>query len=138
LDLTDDVRITGPGADKLTVSGSHLSRVFKVEAGETVSISGLTIAEGNAGNAANGGGIDNFGTLTVRDCVFSGNSAGNGGGGLESEAGATATVIGSTFTGNSAIKFGGGIDDAGDLNIGSIGGTLTVRGSTFTGNSVGD
>jgi hypothetical protein len=43
LDLTDAVKINGPGADKLTVSGSNLSRVFKVEAGETVSISGLTI-----------------------------------------------------------------------------------------------
>src|SRR5262245_565297 len=60
LDLTDDLTITGPGADKLTVSGSNLSRVFQVEAGETVSISGLTIAGGNAGTG-NGGGIDNFG-----------------------------------------------------------------------------
>src|SRR5262245_53815679 len=137
LDLTDDVKITGPGADKLTVSGSNVSRVFKVEAGEAVSISGLTIAAGNAG-IFNGGGIDNFGTLTVRDSVFSGNSAGNGGG-IENEGGATATVIGSTFTGNSAIKFGGGIDDAGVNGFsGGIGGTLTVRGSTFTGNSASD
>src|SRR5215510_11814727 len=69
LDVTDAVKINGPGADTLTVSGSNLSRVFQVEAGETVSISGLTIAGGNAGGD-NGGGIDNFGTLTVSDCVF--------------------------------------------------------------------
>src|SRR5262249_31102316 len=90
LDITDDVKINGSGADKLTVSGSNLSRVFQVEAGETVSISGLTIAGGNAGTG-NGGGIDNFGTLTVSDSVFSGNAAGNGGG-LTNESGATATV----------------------------------------------
>src|SRR5262249_34189452 len=108
LDITDAVKINGPGADKLTVSGGNLSRVFKVEAGETVSISGLTIAGGNAGDG-NGGGIDNFGALTVRDSVFSGNSAGTpdstlvgNGGGIDNEVGATATVIGSTFTGNSA------------------------------------
>src|SRR5262249_57360173 len=89
LDITDDLKINGPGADKLTVSGGNISRVFQVEAGETVSISGLTIAGGNAG-LFNGGGIDNFGTLTVRDSVFSGNSAVNGGG-LESEVGGTAT-----------------------------------------------
>src|SRR5262249_14698206 len=59
LDITDAVKINGPGADRLTVSGSNLSRVFKVEAGETVSISGLTIAGGNASNG-NGSGIDNF------------------------------------------------------------------------------
>src|SRR5262249_44272180 len=81
LDLTDDVKINGPGADKLTVSGGNLSRVFKVEAGETVSISGLTIAGGNAGTG-NGGGVDNFGALTVSDSVFSGNSTFNAGGGL--------------------------------------------------------
>src|SRR5262249_3970889 len=71
LDLTDDLKISGPGADKLTVSGSNLSRVIKVEAGEAVSISGLTIAAGNAA-AGVGGGIDNFGALTVSDVVFSG------------------------------------------------------------------
>src|SRR5262249_23493134 len=71
LDITGDLAITGPGAAKLTVSGSNLSRVFQVEAGETVSISGLTIAGGNAGTG-NGGGIDNFGTLTVSNVVFSG------------------------------------------------------------------
>src|SRR5262249_60149734 len=85
LDLTDDVRITGPGADTLTVSGSNVSRVFKVEAGETVSISGLTIAGGNAGTGF-GGGIDNFGALTVSDSVFSGNTA-VAGGGLANESG---------------------------------------------------
>src|SRR5262249_33508944 len=98
LDLTDHVRITGPGADPLPVRGSNLSRVFQVEAGETVSLSGLTIAAGNAGTGF-GGGIDNFGALTVSDSVFSGNS-GNGGG-LANEAGATAAVRDSTFAGNS-------------------------------------
>src|SRR5262245_3361765 len=121
-DIMDDLTINGPGADRLTVSGNHVSRVFKVEAGETVSISGLTIAGGNAG-AGNGGGIDNFGALTVSDSMFSGNSAANGGG-IDNEDGATATVTGSTLTGNSP-HVGGGID---------VDGTVTVRGSTFTGN----
>src|SRR5262245_24805411 len=126
LDLTDDVKINGPGADELTVSGSHLSRVFKVEAGEAVSVSGLTIAGGNAGGG-NGGGIDNFGELTVSDSVFSDNAAVSGGG-LANESGGTATVRGSIFTANSAIVSGGGLDSTG---------TATVRDSTFTANSAG-
>ena len=100
LDVTDDLKINGPGADKLTVSGNHVSRVFKVESGETVSISGLTIAGGNAGTG-NGGGIDNFGALTVSGVVFSGNAATNGGG-LANQSGGTATVRDSVFAGNSA------------------------------------
>ena len=43
LDVTDHLTITGPRADKLTVSGSNLSRVFEVESGRTVLIPGLTI-----------------------------------------------------------------------------------------------
>src|SRR5262245_7825590 len=64
LDRTDDLAIAGPGAGRLAVSGSNLSRVFEVESGRTVLISGLTIG-GNAGS-----GIDNLGTLTVRDSTF--------------------------------------------------------------------
>src|SRR5690242_17827728 len=44
LDITDDLTITGPGADKLTVSGNDTSRVFAVGPGENVATSGLTIA----------------------------------------------------------------------------------------------
>ena len=51
-------------------------------------ISGLTIAGGNA-SSGDGGGIDNFGTLTVSDSVLTGNTAGHHGGGLENESGAT-------------------------------------------------
>src|SRR5262245_19306996 len=110
LDVTDDLKINGPSADRLTVSGNHTSRVFKVEPGETVSISGLTVAGGNAGTL-NGGGIDNFGVLTVSNVVFFGNAATNGGG-LANHNGATVTVRDSTFTSNSAGA-GGGSDQLG-------------------------
>jgi hypothetical protein len=124
LNITDDLTIRGPGAANLTVSGNHLSRVLKVEAGETVKISGLTIAGGDAGGG-NGGGIDNAGTLTVSNSVFSGNTAANGGG-LANESGGTATVRDCSFTDNSADSRGGGIFN---------GGAATVNGSTFSGNS---
>src|SRR5262245_31088538 len=74
LDIADDLTINGPGADRLTIGGNHTSRVFKVDAGEDVRLSGLTIAVGNAGTGF-GGGIDNFGALTVSGVVFSGNTA---------------------------------------------------------------
>ena len=156
LDITDDLAVNGPGAARLTVSGNNTSRVFKVEAGETVRLSGLTIAGGNAGLGF-GGGIYNFGTLTVSDSVLSGNSATTGGGlfnggtatvrdsiftsntasgsfpvggeggGLANESGGTVTVTGSIFTHNSAL-IGGGLRN-------DTGGTATVRNSTFSGNS---
>src|SRR5262245_19477808 len=131
LDVTDDLAIDGPGADLLTVGGNHTSRVFKVEAGKAVRISGLTMAGGNAG-ILNGGGIDNFGALTVSNVVSAGNAAINGGG-LANHNGATVTVRDSVFTSNSVAADGGHGDGGGLAN--ENGGTATVTGSTFTGNS---
>src|SRR4051794_8592490 len=49
LSVTDDVTIAGPGAGKLTVSGSHASRVFHLAGSATdAEIDGLTIADGLA------------------------------------------------------------------------------------------
>ena len=114
-DLSRNITITGLGAGKSTVqrysAASSSFRIFTVDAGETVSISGLTIKGGNAGSG-DGGGLDNFGTLTVSNSVFSNNSA-TGGGGLDNESGGKATVSGCTFTSNSAT-FGGGLINGGE------------------------
>jgi hypothetical protein len=149
LDITDDLRINGPGADRLTVSG-NVSRVFTVEAGQDVRISGLTIAGGRAGGF--GGGILNLGALTVSGVVFSDNLS-DSGGGLANMNGGTLTVRDSTFVGNVARVSGGGLINFGaaaevrdstfaDNSAVSDGGglanenraTVTVRDSTFTGN----
>jgi len=124
--IKKNLTIAGPGAGELTVSGNNASRVFEVASKENVTLSGLTISDGAApgvGQAGEGAGILNHGTLTVSGSTLSGNSAGLGGGILND---GTLTVSNSTLTGNSASYFGGGI-----LNDG----TLTVSGSTLSGNS---
>ena len=60
LSITTGVTINGSGADRIAVSGDHLSRVFETAAGINVSISGLTITDGYAED--NGGGILNDGS----------------------------------------------------------------------------
>ena len=50
LSITDNVKIVGQGASVQAVSGNNTSRVFSVNNGTTVSISGLTIRNGNAGS----------------------------------------------------------------------------------------
>ena len=160
--LNNNITLNGPGASNLTVkrdSSATDFSVLTVDKGATVSVFGLTISGGDAGNDGGypgGGGLDNSGTLTVSDSVFSNNTAGAGGAifngsggtlvvtgstfidngtsvtvygsGIFNEIGATATVTGSTFTGNSGTGDGGG----GIFN--EVGGTLTVSGSIFTGN----
>lgn len=125
LTISQNLTIQGPGANVLTISGNNLVRVFQVNSGFTVGISGLTIANGNAA-AGNGGGITNGNsTLTVTNCTLTGNSA-DLGGGIFNVAG-TLTVTGSTLSGNSASYGGGTFSNAG---------TLIVTNSTLSGNSV--
>src|SRR5262249_3717329 len=77
LNITDDLTIDGPGADELTVSGNHASRVFSISGGATVTFTGLTISDGRAvGSPGSGGGIENNGsTLTLAHVVLSNNEA---------------------------------------------------------------
>jgi hypothetical protein len=150
LDLTKNLTIQGPGAGQLTISGAGStsttqhgqktttttrSRVFEIAQNVTVTLSGLTISNGNglassssvAPGDNHGGGILNQGTLTVSSCTVSGNSATYGGGIYN--AGGTVTVSSSTLSGNMASE-GGGIYNGG--------GTVAVSGSTLLGNQADD
>jgi len=82
LSVDKRVTITGPGQELLTVDGGQASRVFHLAPGETVTISGLTIANGAAGNGYSyaGGGIWNQGgVLTLSDYTLKQNVAVLGG-----------------------------------------------------------
>ncbi len=154
LSITNDVSIVGPGTGVLTVSGNNASRVFVVNAGVTVAISGLTIVGGDGGGG-DGGGVFNAGTLTVSASILSGNVA-QLGGGIGNGSGGTLTVSDSILTGNSGAATsgpGGAISNFGVLTVidstisgnSSLGGngggaifsfgTATVSGSTISGNS---
>jgi hypothetical protein len=117
--------ITGPAAG-VTVSGGGLSRVFQADGGVTASFSGLTITEGKT--AGNGGGLANFGTVTLTGCTVSGNSA-SFGGGMETYNGDT-TLTHCTVTGNSARFNGGGLDNFGPQ-------TTTLTDCTVSHNAAG-
>ena len=127
------VTISGPGANNLAVDGNAQSRVFYVNPGKTVTISGLTIANGHVSNDVGGGISIHAAALTVTNCVLSGNSAYSGGGIFNDSgiAGATLTVTNCTLSGNSGGVSGGGICNSGDN--GSA--TLTITNSTLSGNS---
>ena len=113
------------------ISGGGTSRVFELSSAAQVTLSDLTITNGNGvGNNpltmdhdGLGGGVLNFGTLTIADSTLAGNSAYDGGGVLSF---GTLTVAASTLTGNAASHGAGG--------IGSFG-PLTVTASALTNNT---
>jgi hypothetical protein len=117
----------------LGVDALHANRVFYINPGKTVIISGLTIKNGSAPTPYYGGGIYNdHASLTVSSCIISGNSAPQGvGGGIFNDQG-TLIVSGSTLSGNSSW-YGGGISNNW-LGAGSA--TVTITNSTLSGNSV--
>ena len=124
LEIVHSMTIIGPGASQVAISGAGNFQVFLVDAGATVSISGLTIEQGTG----NGGGIGNSGTLTLTNSTVSGNFAtshsGEVGGGILNVG--TLTVTNSTVSGNTARSAGGG--------IGNEQGTVTINNSTISGN----
>src|SRR5215467_3750270 len=59
--VNSSITVLGPGADNLAVNGNAKSRVFYIAPDTSVSISGLSITNGNV-PFENGGGIYNSGT----------------------------------------------------------------------------
>ena len=140
LDITDSITIQGPGANQLAISGGGSSRVFQINSGADVTISGLTITDGLA---SDGAGIVNQGSLTLDSLAVTGNQANEddgslvgspgSGGGLENLYGATMTINGSTISGNESVgdpTFGGPAQGGGIANDG----VLTINGSTVIHN----
>ena len=133
LQINDDVTITGPGANLLTIDAQQKSRVFDVtNAVANVTFAGLTISSGKATGFDNGGGIHSLhtGTLTLTDSTVRGNTTTVGiGGGIYADTGAVivtnSTISGNSTTGNFAP--GGGIY--------TRSGNLTVTNSTVSGNT---
>ncbi len=157
--ITEDLTIAGPGVGVITLSpltGLHSGVLFIEPTTANVTISGLTIANGDS---FDGGGILNQGTLAVSDCILSNNkvavgSGGEYGGGISNNG--TLTVSDSVLSGNEA-QYGGGIANrggrvtitrsildsnsiTGDVSIAGGGGIynsgiLTITDSIFSGNS---
>src|SRR5207248_1881609 len=118
LSISTNLAIQGPGAAKLSISGNNASQVFAISASTSVTLTGLTITDGKA---VTGGGIDNAGSLIIKNCTLSANqSTGSstaptetspeGGGAILNEAGATLTLDHSTMTGNTANAFNNTVD----------------------------
>jgi hypothetical protein len=116
LNIGTSLTISGPGPLNLAISGNNVVRVLYISSGATVRISGVTIENGVApiGDcvfANGGGGVCNFGTLTLINSTISGNSAGYGGGILNF---GTMTVTNSTVSGNVA-SIGPSLGDGGGI-----------------------
>jgi fibronectin-binding autotransporter adhesin len=136
LAVARSVTIAGPGADLLTVgraSGGFAQ--IAIAPGLTVSISGLTIADGGP-DANAGSGISNRGSalvvtaVTLRNNVATGSLGGGGILNIGDTTPASLTIRDSTLSGNRGFR-GGAIAN----HAGTVGATATIVNSTISGNA---
>jgi hypothetical protein len=136
-----DVVIRGLGIDATIVQAhekpdSAPDRVFLIEKGAAVALESMMIQHGvPAASDENGGGIRNYGTLTLRNCIVTDNRA-NGGGGISNSG--DLTIIDSTVSDNTAdgiAPMGLECGNGGGIQCGS--GMVMLFNSTVSSNQGG-
>ncbi len=123
LNITGAVTIVGADAATTVVDGGGTDRVFRVEPPGALTMSGVTVRNGNA---ALGGGIANLGQLNLTDSVITANHSGQQGGGVYAVGPTTLTQV--TIEGNTSVIDAGGI---------MTGKALTLTDSTVDDNHAG-
>ena len=136
LAITAPIVIDGSTAPGLTIrrsgaAGTPEMRIFYVGAPAKLTLNDLTIAGGEDASDNGGGGVLNFGNLTLTNDTFSANFSGGDGGGLESLG--PSTLTDDTFSFNSADVSGGGVA----LTLASTNASATLTGDTFLGDNAG-
>ena len=138
--INKNLTIKGPGANLLRVQRSAAAgnfRIFHISPDQFVTMSGLTIANGQLSGSSfpgscGGGILNEQSTLTLRNCAVSGNRASLHGGAILNLLGAVA-LAGCTLDQNSATGSGGAILNAGYNGIA----TLILSNCTLNQNQAG-
>jgi hypothetical protein len=155
--VEDNITISGPGPDMLTLRGwSGTNGIFTIASGlNSVTISGLRVSQGYGGGMP-GGGISVGDSDVILDRMWISNNSGANGGGLYNEG--NVVITNSTISENyTAPGDGGGVFNVGTMSIVnstisqnsagaggkgggiySAGGEITMTSVTVTGNTAGE
>ena len=133
LDVSAPVTIRHSGGGSTIVDAKGIDRVFEVNSGGVITISGITIQGGHAvgpadftSSGAGGGILVSVGALTLANSTIAGNLADGFGGGIETRPNAVSNLTNDTISGNRSQHDGGGVDNTG--------GTTSLLNVTVTGN----
>jgi hypothetical protein len=129
LQITDSVKLNGPGSELLTIDAQSKSRIFNISAtAGDFTITGLTITGGQTTGANtagmettySGGGIRSLttGQLTIGECTITDNrTAGNGAAGGGVFALGPVVIVASIVSNNTGAADGGGISSQADVSV---------------------
>ncbi|MFO0409897.1 MAG: beta strand repeat-containing protein, partial [Dolichospermum sp.] len=121
--ILDGVTITGASVGAVWIAGTSTAEISN----SLITNNTITIASAFYESNQDGSGINNYGTLLLKDSTISNNKAARFGGGIYNADTATATIINTTISGNTAAQNAGGIFNGG--------GTLTITNTTISNNS---
>ena len=136
LDIEDELTLHGAGADRTAIDARRIDRVVHVLPEANVIAQGITFRNGEA-LAADGGGLLNLGSLTLRRVQVTASGAGNragspgAGGGVASDG--ALRIEDSTIFANVAGTQGGGVVARGSLTMINV----TVHGNETDGRGGG-
>ena len=124
--------IQGAGVGNTIVDGGALDSVFNVGPKATLTLSKMTIQNGErSGSQELGGGVRSLATkTTIENCLVTDNSVPDGGGGGVGVEAGSLTISNSTLSDNSALGGGGGLFFATTSSK-----TATITNSTISGNT---
>ena len=126
----------GSGQGTTNAANNGLGGAIFNPANANLTLTNVTVSNSSTintfGVATGGGGIYNFGTLSVANSTISGNAGGDGGGIYN---GGTATVTTTTFDSNQTILGGGDTATQNGGGLYNSAGTMTVTDSTVSNNT---
>jgi hypothetical protein len=125
-DVGTNLRVRGGSTNPATLDGDGTGTTLTVDESKTLKLAFVVITGGDTDQ--DGGGIDNAGTLRMKESDVSSNQAGGSGGGVLNESSGTLTMRNVTVDSNTAGLNGGGI-----LNDG---GTVTLRNAKLRRNGI--
>ena len=145
--ISNSMTIIGNTQKNTIINGNGTDTIFYIEPGFNISIINLTLTQGQ-NTDANGGAINNQGTLTITNSTLNNNTA-KSGGAIYNQG--TLTLKNRKFANNTANNFGGAMYGDGSYTITnctfnnnqalwdggaiySYYGTLNINQSNFTGN----
>lgn len=112
------IEVAGAGASNTIIDGNQLDGVIRIDAAGVASIRGVKIRNGyRQSSGPDGGGIDNRGTLDIRDSAIDGNRVESGccrGGGIASTG--VLVMLRTSVRSNIAYQ-GGGLFATGQANV---------------------
>ena len=128
INVTRELTIDGPGANKITISGGNRTRILSATA--PLTLSGVTLTNGLGSGGAL---LVSRARARVTGCTFSDNAAPNGTGGAIYNPGSSLDLSSCRFSGNTAAGFG-----LGGAFYGSPGVAVTMTDCIFAANSAHD